>query len=50
MSLERDALRKEAKAVYKEQTKGIPKNQRIPFSQFLVFQLIQQVLWIELVE
>lgn len=34
MSLSRDVLRAEAKKIYKEQTKKIPKKQRIPFAQF----------------
>lgn len=34
MSVNRDALRREAKKLYKEQTKGVPKKQRIPFAQF----------------
>ena len=34
MGISRDSLRKEAKKVYKEKVKGVPKKQRIPFSQF----------------
>jgi len=30
----RNLLRKEAKRIYKEQTKGVPKYKRIPFSEF----------------
>lgn len=30
----RTLLRQEAKKVYKEQTKNVPKRQRIPFSEF----------------
>jgi hypothetical protein len=32
--MKRDALRAAAKKLYKEQIKGVPKNQRMPFSQF----------------
>lgn len=34
MALGREILRREAKKVYKENTKNIPKRNRIPFSQF----------------
>lgn len=34
MSLGREILRKEAKKLYKEQTKNVPKKQRVPFPQF----------------
>lgn len=34
MSMGREILRREAKKIYKEQTKNIPKRNRIPFSQF----------------
>jgi len=34
MSMGREALRRTAKKIYKEQTKNIPKKQRIPFAQF----------------
>jgi len=34
MSFVRDALRREAKKLYKEQTKGVPKSQRVPFAKF----------------
>ncbi len=34
MSLGREVLRKEAKKLYKEQTKNVPKKQRVPFPQF----------------
>lgn len=34
MGLGRDIMRAEAKKVYKEQTKGIPKKNRLPFSEF----------------
>jgi hypothetical protein len=34
MSLSRDVLRNKAKKVYKEQAKGVPSGQRIPFSKF----------------
>lgn len=34
MGLSRSLLRAEAKKLYKEQVKGIPKRQRLPFSQF----------------
>jgi len=34
MSLARELLRTEAKKVYKEQTKGVPKKSRMPFTQF----------------
>lgn len=34
MALGRETLRNEAKKVYKEKTKSIPKRNRIPFSQF----------------
>jgi len=30
----REALRREAKKIYKEQTKNIPRRNRIPFSEF----------------
>jgi hypothetical protein len=32
--IKRDILRREAKAVYKEKTKNIPRSKRIPFSKF----------------
>jgi hypothetical protein len=32
--MNRASLRAEAKKLYKEQTKGIPKKQRLPFAQF----------------
>lgn len=32
--MKRDLLRNEAKKLYKEQTKGIPKKQRLPFAEF----------------
>lgn len=32
--MNRDMLRAEAKRIYKEQTKNIPRRNRIPFSQF----------------
>ena len=32
--MKRDLLRNEAKKLYKEQIKGIPKRQRLPFAQF----------------
>ena len=34
MSINRAALRKEAKRLYKEQVKNIPKKQRLSFSKF----------------
>ena len=34
MGISRDVLRKEAKKAYKDQTKNVPKRQRISFSQF----------------
>lgn len=34
MSVGREALRREAKKIYKEQTKNIPKRNRMPFAQF----------------
>ena len=34
MTIGREALRRKAKKIYKENTKGIPKRKRIPFSQF----------------
>ena len=34
MNYNRSALRTEAKKAYKEQVKGVPKKDRIPFSQF----------------
>ena len=34
MMISREALRREAKKIYKEKTKGIPRRNRIPFSQF----------------
>ncbi len=34
MSLGRDLLRAEAKRIYKEQVKGVPKRSRMPFAQF----------------
>ena len=34
MSLGREVMRKEAKKLYKEQTKNVPKKQRVPFSKF----------------
>ncbi len=34
MALGREMLRREAKKVYKENTKNIPKRNRIPFAQF----------------
>jgi hypothetical protein len=34
MGLSRNALRNEAKKLYKEQIKGVPKKQRVPFSVF----------------
>ena len=34
MSMGREALRRAAKKIYKEQTKKIPKKQRMPFAQF----------------
>jgi len=34
MSMGREALRREAKKLYKEQTKNIPRRNRVPFSQF----------------
>lgn len=34
MSLGREVMRKEAKKLYKEQTKNVPKRQRVPFSKF----------------
>ena len=34
MSINRDVLRAEAKKIYKQQIKSIPKKQRITFAQF----------------
>lgn len=34
MGVSRESLRREAKKIYKEQVKGVPKKQRISFSQF----------------
>ena len=34
MSLSRDILRSQAKKIYKEQSKNVPKRQRLPFSKF----------------
>ena len=34
MSLSREAMRRKAKKVYKENTKNIAKRKRVPFSQF----------------
>lgn len=34
MTINRAALRAEAKRLYKEQIKGVPKRQRLPFSEF----------------
>ena len=34
MAINREALRKAAKKIYKEQVKGVPKKQRITFAQF----------------
>ena len=34
MGLGRDILRAEAKKIYKEQTKSVPKKSRMPFAQF----------------
>jgi hypothetical protein len=34
MSLSRDILRSQAKKIYKEQAKSVPKKQRLPFSKF----------------
>lgn len=34
MGLSRDLLRAEAKRLYKEQVKGVPKRSRLPFAEF----------------
>ena len=34
MSLSRDILRSQAKKIYKEQAKSVPKRQRLPFAKF----------------
>ena len=34
MGISRVSLRKEAKKIYKEKVKGVPKKQRIPFPEF----------------
>lgn len=34
MTINRAAFRKEAKKLYKEKNKGVPKKQRLPFSDF----------------
>ena len=51
MSLSREALRRKAKKVYKENTKNVPRGRRIPFAQFFKqYKAEQQALSSPIVE